>query len=97
MSEKGDADRAIVVASTMMVDDDWNESTITWSNRPALGAPLASAAHGGIGDWIEFDVTGAVEVSDDLEMEAEKAATALEEEYSKERLVALVKSGGKEE
>jgi hypothetical protein len=38
-----------------------------------------------------------VEVSDDLEAEAEKAATALEEEYTKERLVALVKAGGTEE
>lgn len=38
-----------------------------------------------------------VEVSDDLEAEAEKAASELEEQYTKERLVALVKSGGKEE
>lgn len=39
----------------------------------------------------------AVEVSDDLEAEAEKAATALEAEYDKERLVALVKAGGIEQ
>ena len=38
-----------------------------------------------------------VEVSDDLEAEAEKAANELEETYTKERLVALVKAGGKED
>lgn len=35
-------------------------------------------------------------VSDDLEAEAEQAAAALEQAYTKERLVALVKSYGKE-
>ncbi len=34
-------------------------------------------------------------VSDDLEAEANKAAAAIETEYDKERLVALVKSGGR--
>jgi len=37
-----------------------------------------------------------VEVSDDLEAEAEKATNVIEAEYDKERLVALVKAGGKE-
>jgi hypothetical protein len=37
-----------------------------------------------------------VEVGDDLEAEADKAAEALEAQYDKARLVALVKSGGKE-
>ncbi len=37
-----------------------------------------------------------VEVSDDLEMEADKAASGLEAEYTRERLVALVKSEGRE-
>ena len=37
-----------------------------------------------------------VEVSDDLEMEADKAASGLEAEYTKERLSALVKSEGRE-
>ena len=37
-----------------------------------------------------------IEVSDDLEAEAQAAADKLEAEYDKERLVALVKSGGKE-
>ncbi len=35
-----------------------------------------------------------VNVGDDLEAEATAAATALESEYDKERLVALVKNGG---
>ncbi|MDJ0614193.1 MAG: virulence factor [Rhizobiaceae bacterium] len=38
-----------------------------------------------------------IEVSDDLEAEAEKAANELEESYPKDRLVALVKAGGKED
>jgi len=35
-------------------------------------------------------------VSDDLEAEVEKAVAALEASYDRERLVALAKSGGKE-
>ena len=37
-----------------------------------------------------------VDVGDDLEAEADRAAAALEDDYSKERLVALVKNGGRE-
>lgn len=37
-----------------------------------------------------------VEVGDDLEAEAEKAAIALDTEYTKERLIALIKSEGHE-
>src|SRR4051794_37854324 len=37
-----------------------------------------------------------VAVGDDLEAEAEKALTALDHDYSRERLVALVKAGGTE-
>lgn len=36
-----------------------------------------------------------VPVSDDLEAEADLAAAALEEAYDRERLVALVKAGGR--
>lgn len=36
------------------------------------------------------------EVSDDLEAEADKAAAELEAAFDKERLVALVKGGGRE-
>lgn len=35
-------------------------------------------------------------VSDDLEAEADKAAVEIEESYPKERLVALVKAGGRD-
>ena len=37
-----------------------------------------------------------VDVGDDLEAEAEKAAAEIEAQYDKERLVALVKAGGRE-
>lgn len=46
-----------------------------------------------LADWRRADP---VEVSDDLEAEAGKAAAELEASYDKERLVALVKGGGKE-
>lgn len=46
-----------------------------------------------LAEWRKSDP---VEVSDDIEAEADNAAEALETEYDKERLVALVKSGGKE-
>ena len=36
-----------------------------------------------------------VEVSDDLEVEADKAQATIEAEFTKEKLVALVKAGGK--
>ena len=45
-----------------------------------------------LAEWRKGDP---VSVSDDLELEAEKAAAALEEKYDKERLVALVKSEGR--
>jgi hypothetical protein len=46
-----------------------------------------------LAEWRRADP---VEVSDDLEAEAEKAAAELEAAYDKERLVALVKGGGRE-
>lgn len=46
-----------------------------------------------LAEWRKGDP---VSVSEDLEMEADKAAKALEEEYDKQRLVALVKSDGRE-
>jgi len=47
-------------------DDSWGENAITWNNRPALGASIASVANGGAGDWVEFDVTDSVDISDNL-------------------------------
>jgi hypothetical protein len=46
-----------------------------------------------LAEWRKADP---VPVSDDLETEADKAAAALDSEYTRERLVALVKAGGKE-
>ncbi|MFU0503285.1 virulence factor [Pseudaminobacter sp. NGMCC 1.201702] len=45
-------------------------------------------------DWRKADP---VSVSDELEAEAEKAMAALEAEYDRERLLALVKSGGRQD
>ncbi|WP_339764719.1 virulence factor [uncultured Hoeflea sp.] len=46
-----------------------------------------------LAEWRRADP---VEVSDDLEAEADTAAAELEAAYGKERLVALVKGGGRE-
>lgn len=46
-----------------------------------------------LAEWRKADP---VPVSDDLEAEAEKAATDLDAQYPRERLVALAKAGGKE-
>ncbi len=45
-----------------------------------------------LAEWRKADP---VPVSDDLEAEAEKAAAALDAQYSRERLVSLAKSGGR--
>ena len=46
-----------------------------------------------LAEWRRADP---VEVSDDLEAEADKASAEIEAAYDKERLVALVKGGGRE-
>src|SRR5690242_18375637 len=46
-----------------------------------------------LAEWRKADP---VPVGDDLEAEAEKALQALDAEFDRERLVALVKAGGKE-
>jgi hypothetical protein len=46
-----------------------------------------------LADWRKADP---VPVTDDLEAEADKAAAELEAAYDRERLVALVKAGGRE-
>jgi hypothetical protein len=45
-----------------------------------------------LAEWRKADP---VSVSDDLEAEADKAAAAMEAAYDKERIVALVKAGGR--
>ena len=47
-----------------------------------------------LAEWRKADP---ITVSDDLESEADKAMEAVEAEYDRERLVALVKSGGKKD
>lgn len=44
-----------------------------------------------LAEWVKSDP---VEVGDDIEAEADKAMHAIEADYTKERLVALVKSDG---
>ena len=46
-----------------------------------------------LAEWRRSDP---VQVSDDLETEAQTAMDAIEKEYDKDRLVALVKNGGRE-
>ena len=46
-----------------------------------------------LSEWRKADP---VPVSDDLEAEVDKAATELDTQYPRERLVALAKAGGKE-
>ncbi len=49
------------------VNDSWDETTITWSNRPTLGTQLASAAYAAVNGWTEFDITDAFD-SDDAQL-----------------------------
>lgn len=46
-----------------------------------------------LAEWRKAEPTS---VSDDLEAEADKAVSDIESQYDRERLVALAKSGGKE-
>jgi hypothetical protein len=46
-----------------------------------------------LAEWRKADP---VPVSDDLEVEADKAASELESSFDRERLIALVKSGGRD-
>lgn len=52
----------------------------------------------GTDDYLaEWRKAAPIEVSDDLQAEAEKAAAALEAEYDVERLKGLVEAGGRED
>ncbi len=42
-----------------VADDNWGETTLTWSNKPAAGAVMDSATPAATG-WIELDVTAQV-------------------------------------
>ncbi|WP_430813838.1 DUF7594 domain-containing protein [Carboxylicivirga sp. RSCT41] len=43
-----------------LVTNSWNEASITWNNMPAASTLIASKAAPAVNDWIEFDVTSAV-------------------------------------
>lgn len=47
----------------------WEEERLTWNNRPSrLGGPLADVGAISPGTWVEYDVTGAVSGSTDLNL-----------------------------
>ena len=53
---------------------------------------------GGTDDYLaEWRKADPVPVSDDLEAEADKALAEFEEAYDRERLIALVKAGGRDD
>jgi hypothetical protein len=71
--------------------NDWQETGITWSNRPAaVGEPLASAALVADEAWLELDVTAAVQndgaYSFVVRIESEDGATFVSRESALEAL-----------
>jgi hypothetical protein len=71
------------------------ELSLRFTEAIDMCAMRTGAAESGdyLADWRKADPEP---VSDDLEAEADQAAAALESAYDRERLVALVKAGGKE-
>ncbi len=71
------------------------ELSLRFTEAIDMAAMRTGAAESGdyLAEWRRADP---VPVSDDLEAEADKAVAELEEAYDRERLVALVKAGGKE-
>lgn len=43
-----------------VADDRWEETSITWNNKPSAGAAIASAPSPAAGNWIALDVTDQV-------------------------------------
>jgi hypothetical protein len=72
------------------------ELTLRFTEAIDMSAMRSGAAETDdyLADWKKSDPTP---VSDDLEAEADKAAAALEAAYDKERLVRLVKNGGRDD
>lgn len=71
------------------------ELSLRFTEAIDMAAMRTGAAESGdyLAEWRKGDPTP---VSDDLEAEADTAAAELEAGYDRERLVALVKSGGKD-
>jgi len=71
------------------------ELSVRFEEAIDMAAMRSGAA--GTDDYLsEWRKADPVPVGDDLEAEADKAIASLEADYSRERLVALAKSGGKE-
>ena len=71
------------------------ELSVRFTEAIDMAAMRSGAA--GTDDYLaEWRKADPVPVSDDLEAEADKAASELEAAYDRERLVALVKSGGRD-
>ncbi|MEA3534610.1 virulence factor [Rhizobium sp. CC-YZS058] len=70
------------------------ELSLRFTEAIDMAAMRTAAAESGayLEEWRKGEP---VPVSDDLEAEADLAAAALEEAYDRERLVALVKAGGR--
>lgn len=45
------------------VEGDWSESTVTWSNAPAVGDPISQVPAGPEESYVRVDVTGAVQAN----------------------------------
>ena len=43
-----------------VVGNNWNEATLTYSNRPAVAAKIATVKGGRTGGWLSIDITGHV-------------------------------------
>lgn len=69
------------------------ELSLRFTEAIDMAAMRSGSAESGdyLAEWRKADP---VPVSDDLEAEADKAAAALEEQFDRERLVALAKAGG---
>ncbi len=56
--KRKDGDRQHVVR--YVSSDSWEESVITWNNKPGVGTALDTVNVPAVGEWIEFDVTSQV-------------------------------------
>lgn len=54
-------DDSMVQTLWSVSDDDWSEGSITYANRPAVVAPLISAAIPDLDHWVEFNITDQVQ------------------------------------
>ena len=50
-----------LTAQVSLVGSSWGENTVTWLNRPATTGVVSSQSITGINQWVEWDVTSAVQ------------------------------------